>query len=717
MPEVSKKYSEELPRLKEAVENWYNYFKDNFDTFHKTRSFVFRSTLTADDISILESLKRPQLEFNILEAYVSRLRGEFSKQEPSLEVSSMEGTQVDPNTVKVVEDHIRSIMFAADKNSTQYQVYTDILTGGFSAIKFWTEYRNEMAFEQDICWDRTYDPTLTVFDPMARQPHKGDGNHCAELFPMRKKDFEREHPGINLKELQFTSQSGQFRWAYNNNKEDILLVCDFYEKKKTKKKIVYLANGKTLLKDDYAKYLEQWNANGHIAQPAIVVRERWSNIETIMRYRFISTQLISVEETDYKILPIIFVDGNSLLLRDASGSAVTQFCRPYVFNAIGTQKLKNYAGQTLANELENMVQHKFIIAKEAIPMDYVDAYKKPQVPSLIVFNAYHNEDPNKQLPPPREVQRPPIPQEITQTFMLTDQLSQTILGSYDAALGINNNELSGVAIVEGASQSNATAMPYIVGFLQAMTQLGQGLVDLIPKYYVTPRSIPVLGLDRKHMSIPINSPGAPNMQYGSNVLNVKVEAGVNFAIQKSRTLQQITVLSQASPAFANFINSVGLPVIVDNMEGRGIDQLKAAIPGYLQQQQQQQQQAAQQPNPLMMKNQLDQQRLQQQAVQDHAENQFRAAETINKTKQIQNEQQNMQLKAFQAHAEHAVQLKKADAEIYGKSTDLALKEADMNHRHDLEADAQFHDQAHDRAQLAHDILLGQQQNQSKEPTQ
>jgi len=52
--------------------------------------------------------------------------------------------------------------------------------------------------------------------------------------------------------------------------------------------------------------------------------------------------------------------------------------RPYVYHAKGAQKLKNFAGITLANEMENIVQHKFMIAKEALPkeQDWLAAYKR-----------------------------------------------------------------------------------------------------------------------------------------------------------------------------------------------------------------------------------------------------------------------------------------------------------------------------------------------------
>ena len=114
--------------------------------------------------------------------------------------------------------------------------------------------------------------------------------------------------------------------------------------------------------------------------------------------------------------------------------------------------------------------------KEALPKEeeFLQAYKDTQKESVLVYNSVHESNPDCPLANPiREVNRIPGPPEIAQAFTGADRLIQNVLGSYDASLGINNNQLSGIAIVEAASQSNATAMPYIVGCLQGF-QTGSG---------------------------------------------------------------------------------------------------------------------------------------------------------------------------------------------------------------------------------------------------
>ncbi len=264
--------------------------------------------------------------------------------------------------------------------------------------------------------------------------------------------------------------------------------------------------------------------------------------------------------------------------------------------------------------------------------------------------------------------------------MNADNAMQSILGAYDASLGINNNQLSGIAIVEGATQSNAAAMPYVVSFLQSLNQVAQIIVDLIPKYYVTPRTLPVTLPDGKRSYALINQQEGITLKYSSEQLEVCISAGVNFSIQKSRALQQIIALMQSSPLFAQFINTEGLPILLDNLEIRGIDQLKAQAESFMQQmktQQEQQQQCQQQqmnqPNPLLEKLNFEKAKFVAQQQQDHIHNTHRAIELGLNKETIATNQMKLMSDSQLAHNQNLVQLEKAKTERLAKAIDLAMK--------------------------------------------
>jgi len=678
--EVAKKYQDRLEKIKKTVKNAHLYFKENADRFNEFRRFIFKSSLTPDDISLLAALSKPQLEFNILEAYISRLLGEFSKQEPDISVNADDESQADPVTIKVVEQHLRHELNDHDNSHSKYETYKDILTGGYSVLKVFTEYANPTSFKQCIHIRRAYDPTLCGFDPLARESHKGDGDYCFELFPMSKSEFEDKYPDVDIEKISYARQFAGFNWSYRDGEEQFILVCDYYEKKRRKEKIVYLSDGRTMNALEYKRLIENWN---DFAVAPTVVRERKTLMEHIVRYRLMEKQVLEYEETDFAYLPLIFVDGNSIMIRNNNDSSISQVTRPYVYHAKGAQRLKNFAGIALANEIENIVQHKFIIKKEALPKEeeWLEAIKDIQKPSNVVVNAFYEEDPNMPIPEPiREITKVPAPPEISQAFQGSEALMQNILGSYDASLGINNNQLSGIAIVEAASQSNATAMPYIVGFLQGWQRAAQIYVDLMPKYYTTPRTLPVQDEEGKHGYVLINQPNGVNMFYDANALNVVVKAGASFQVQKSRTIMMVKEMMGMSPVFAQFIAEKGLNFVLDNMEGKGIEQLKAMVDDFVTQLEQQKQMAMQQQqmeamnNPVMIKNQLAQQKL----LQDNQkmQNQFQ----VDMAK-LQQDENKLLADLQMSRDNNAIQAIKANAEIFSKKVDLAIKDKDIRHRH------------------------------------
>jgi hypothetical protein len=677
---------DQLKRLKKNVESSREFFQENYKTFNQFRQFIFKSTLTDDDITSLNDLSKPVLEFNILEPYISRLCGEFSKQEPSIEVFASQDvpTPVDVQTVKVVDGIIRTHLDKCSKNGDAYEVFKDLMSGGFSMFEIFTDYENDMTFNQNFNIRRVFDPTMTGFDPMARSLTKSDGKFCYYLYPMYVDDFKEEYPDVDIENVSFIKNTG-FSWSYRNQRtEKVILLCDYYEKKKKRVKIVRLSNNMTMTMKQYQKMLDTYEERQIIAMPPEIVEERYTQMETICRYKFIENQVISYEETDFKYLPLVFVDGNSIWLRESNEGEVEQFTRPFLYHARDIQRLKNFAGQTLANELENMVQHKFKVAEESIPPQYKDAYEDIQHADTLVYKAFSDEDPNKALPPPQEIIRTPIPAEVSNTFASCDSMTQNILGSFDIQMGkLNNSQLSGLAIQESVTQSNATAMPYVVGYLQALTQIANIIVDLIPKYWKTPRTIPIMTPDGKRSYVPINKQDDPNsisLDYCENALHVNVEAGVNFQIQKTRALQQIIGMMQASPAFAGFMNSEGLPILLDNLEIRGIDQLKMLSEGYVQQQKAAAAKAQQQ-NPEMMKFQLENSKLQAQIQQNQADNQLRSGELANDAQANKNEEMKIILQAQQAGDENLVQKQKAEAETFSKAVESALSIRDHQHRH------------------------------------
>ena len=371
------------------------------------------------------------------------------------------------------------------------------------------------------------------------------------------------------------------------------------------------------------------------------------------------------------------MDGNSLMMRKGTGAsgASYQLTRPFLYHAQGIQRLKNFAGISLSNEIENTVQHKFMMAVESVPAQYTDPLTDIQKASVVLYNAYIKDHPEKPLPPPTAAPRAPIPPEITATFTMSDQMTQTILGSYDAALGINNNQLSGTAIKAGATQSNPVAVPYIVGYMKAMTQAATIILDLIPKYMQTPRSMPITDKKGKKKFVQINQEGGVNLQYDSDSLDINIEAGSSFEIQRAEAFGTMMQLMQISPEFNEVATQgQGMMTLLDNIDIRGIEKLKAQVAEFTQMKQQQKQEAMQQQQEHMKIEQEQQYKLQEAQIRMMIENNPAEIKMAELKIKAETDAAELQLKAEKDAAEIEIKQDKVSIDYMKAASDIENQE-------------------------------------------
>jgi len=682
MERLSEKYTSQVSRIKDCVEDSYTYNRENIERFKNLKAFVHKSSLFKKDKDALQSDEKPVMELNVVEAYVSRLRGEFSKQVPEIDVRP-QSKNVSWEQVDVVQGHVRSIFCSSEyEHKIANPVYNDTLSGGFSVIKVYTEYEHEDSMKQVIKLEKVFEPELCGFDPLARESSKADGNFCFQLVPKYGHELEAEYPDIDFSQIKKSPLvDGNFRWSYNDisTKRDIYYIADYYEKK-YEYETMYLVSDPmnpdaehSMWKSEYDEMIANWQS---IAEPPQILKRTKRRKTKIIRYKFVEDTLLEKpEETTFDYLPIVFVDGNSVTIEGQ------QTTRPYIYNAVDAQRIKNLTASAMVNDIISMRQTDVLIANEALPFqpEFIEAWKDPgKTKAALVYQ--HIGDDGSPNPAPQIFPRSQINPAYAQINQLQDQTLQHILGSYDASLGINQNQLSGVAIVEGATQSNNAAMPYVINYLSALNQVANIIVSLMPKYYNTLRTIPIVTEDGKREYVTINDSRADKpvmMNYSTNDMLVSLRAGANFDVQKNKSLQTIIELMKISENFRGMIEQKGLPVLLDNVDIKGGQQLKQMSEEYMQEMEQK---AAQQQNPQQQmlqaqmqveqeKLQLEQQKLQLQARKQQGDFMIQ----IGKLKQ---ESEKMAEEAMMMRTNAVVRLEEAQNEADRTAAELAIKESD-----------------------------------------
>jgi len=287
-------------------------------------------------------------------------------------------------------------------------------------------------------------------------------------------------------------------------------------------------------------------------------------------------------------------------------------------------------------------------------------------------------------------------------FQVTDPTTQTILGSYASNLGKNDNDLSGKAVIESASVGNAAAEPYVVGYLAGLAQMATIHVDLMPKYLLSKRTIPVVNVAGDKSYQQINTKDAPKLDYDEKAIKVQIEAGVNFQVQKSAAVDQIIALTRANETLGQFFSDEdgGLNILVKNLNIYGADALPEAVERWSQKRAKQQEQAQQMQEKMMMndprmikaqvdqmKVQLEGQQMQLDNQQREFDNQIQIAKLANEKILVDSKVMEAEAKVSQAQIDSAVQLEKAQTSLETHALDSATKIAEIQSReHDKQMD-------------------------------
>lgn len=674
---------EKLKKIKENINFSNDFYKNIYNSFNFYKKFLYESNYSSNEADALNYQGVPILEFNQIGSFVSRILGEFYKFDPSASIEPDDDFKMgnSDDSIKTIEYHLNHELNSTYTKRQKYEAYKN-LQCGMCCFKIFTDYKNKKSTDHIIIIENK-DPTMVGFDPSSKQANKQDGKFCWEKFVYSKEEFEEQFPDLKFDNIKNNSPMEDYSWNFYEKSKKYVTVYDYYEKEKKKVIMYYLSDGSSMNKKDYLKMMEYRRVFRRIENDDLIVIDKKTYFEEcIYRYRIISDKIISFEKTYYKNLPYVFI-GRTEQIKDSQNANFREIILPYFKNAIGSQKLINYAGSKLANSLENSVQSKWILPEEALPTnkDYLNQWVDPQRNGLLIYKAFVGDKP---IPRPEPAITKDTPQELPQVFSSGLNMIQATLGSFDASLGINDNQLSGIAISEGATQSNSAAMPYIATFLMGLEYLYEVYFNLFSIFYSKPRIIPVINKDGKKEFTQINTNQENTIKYDSGKIGIKIKIGASSTIEKNKSFNMMVEASRNNPAFAQFLNNDCMDIFLMNLDFKGSEIMLSRYPKFKQQQAQAQQQAAQN-NPLMVKNQIEMQKikLDEQKHNDHVtlESMDLKKETqkmIMEANQVQMEQM---ARLMEQQSKEIIALLDLKKEMVIHQNDHMLSKKDMLHRH------------------------------------
>ena len=509
--------------------------------------------------------RRPCLTFNKLIGPLNMCANEARMNQAGIKVYPVDSAS-DPDTANVIEGMIRHIESVCKADEVYETALEQSTAGSFGYFRVTTRYCGAKTFDQELRIERIVDPFSVYIDPYARQADKSDMRFAFELEIVPRDEYKEEYPDSEVSSLNF--YDGLVNPVENWVTKSGVRIARYWTVETVKRTLVMVEwpDGKQTAqyKDDMPKDLPAGLklVTGPDGKP--VERE---TEERQVKWRKINGVEI-LDEGDWRgqWIPILVVLGKEMYIEG----------RRHLFSLVrfakDPQKLYNFYRSSEAETV--------LLGTKAPWIGVKGAFRDPRWANANSVNyAYLEYEPidiagNPAPPPLRNMFEPPIQALSVGAAQASDDIKATT-GIFDASLGAQGNETSGIAIRQRQSQAGLANAHFIDNLNRAIRQCGVILCDLIPKIYDTAREVRILGEDKAQQIVKVNQQfrdwDGQDKCYDltSGQYDVVAAVGPTSPTQRQETWETLTQLAQAYPQLIQIAGDI----LFENADFPGADKL------------------------------------------------------------------------------------------------------------------------------------------------
>ena len=418
--------------------------------------------------------KQPTLTINRLPQHIKQIANEMRQNRPSILVSPVDDN-ADKDTAKIFKGIIRNIEYTSNAHAAYDYALTCALERSFGYWRITSDYSSPKSFDQDLLIKRIKNPFSVYLDPSYSEPDGSDADWGFIFEDMDVEDYKRNYPNSKMASMDdFASVGGKVQgWAG----ADTIRLAEYYYKEFEQETLCLMEDGSTILKKELDPDYEQF-----------VVDERETTITTVKWAKINACEILEETVWPSKWIPIIPVLGDEI---DVEGKKVLE---SLIRQAKDPQKMLNFWASAETEAIASAPKAPFV--------GYAGQFKgfeKQWRTANIENHAYLEVNPKmvggQPAPLPQRMNSEPAVMAITNARMNSAEDIKAATGVYDAALGARSNEVSGIAINRRVIQAQTSNFHFIDNFMRSLKHTGRILVELIPKYYDTERTVRIIGED------------------------------------------------------------------------------------------------------------------------------------------------------------------------------------------------------------------------------
>jgi hypothetical protein len=312
-------------------------------------------------------------------------------------------------------------------------------------------------------------------------------------------------------------------------------IAEYFYREYEEREIALLSDGQVVMADA-------------VPAGAEVQSTRKARVPVVKWCKLNGVEILEKNEWPGSYIPIIPVYGSELIV---GGKRILE---GLIRNAKDSQRMYNYWASAQTEMIALAPKAPFVGAEgqfEGHEAKWESANRRN-----LAFLEYKPVSLNGQPAPPpqRSMVEPPV-QAISQARMMAADDLKATTGIYDAALGNQSAETSGIAIQSRTQQSETSNFHFMDNLARSMKHAGRIIVELIPFIYDTKRTVQIVGEDGIRTKHVINegavgrsqNPDGKIYDLTVGLYDVTIDVGPSYATKRQEAAASMAELARSIP--------------------------------------------------------------------------------------------------------------------------------------------------------------------------
>ena len=508
-------------RYKKAEEGW----RDVRDKALKDEEFAIGNQWPQDILRKRETEKRPAITINKIPTYIRQITNEMRQNKPSCKVYPVDD-KGDIDTAKVLQGMIRNIEYSSNAETAYVKAGEGAVRKSFGWFRLLSDYVSADSFDQELRIEPIDNDFNVLIDPSSTRIDGSDMQFAFIFDDIPKDEFAAQYPDVEVAGTSFGNLNGIVS-SWISEKTTRIAEYFYIESKKVQVYLVKSPHDNTTIsmsEDIYQKNL----AAGIQLQ---VLKQRESLKPIVKWCKIAGDKIIEKKEWPGSYIPLYPVFGARI---NVNGRLEIESVHRH---SQDSQRMVNYMASNEAEAIALAPKAPWIIPEEAIPPEYQDIWRTANSESHAFLPYKHVDENGNPINMPTRNTYDPAVQAITNARMMANDDIKATTGIFDASLGAQAQEVSGVAIQRRNAQAQTSNYHFQDNLAKSIQHCGRCIVELIPIIYDNARIARIIGEDGHQDLIPINQEFQEggeskihNLSYGK--YDVVVDVGPSYETKR-----------------------------------------------------------------------------------------------------------------------------------------------------------------------------------------